>query len=167
MMRPKQRMCRRLSIWPLFIFLAIAAETRALAGTPSISLAAGSGAPGAQITLTVSLATNGTLPAAVQWDLIYTSTDLGPAGGTFYATGAAATAAGKQASCNTVFPGDVRCIVAGLNSTTISDGVLATLTFQISSTTANSSSQITFSGLTGTDASANPITVNGTGATVT
>ena len=140
----------------------------ALAGTPSISLSSGSGAPGANVTLSVTLASNGgTQPAGVQWDFLYSSADINPGSGTFYTTGAAANAAGKQTSCNVVSPGDVRCLVVGLNTNVMGDGVLATVTFQIASTTTQTSTPITFAGVSGTDASANSIAMTGTGATVT
>ena len=104
------------------------------AQTPSLFLSSGSGVPGASVTLSVSLNSNGgTAPAAVQWDFKYSTTDLSPASGTYYATGPAASAAGKSASCNAISAGDIRCIVAGISSTVIGNGVLATVTFQIAS----------------------------------
>ncbi len=91
----------------------------------------------------------GTLPAGVQSDLVYLPGDLTPAGTNFFTTGAAALAVGKQASCDIVAPGDVRCLIVGLDSSVIADGVLATVTFQILPGTMHTSSQVSFSGVLG------------------
>jgi uncharacterized protein (TIGR03437 family) len=134
---------------------------------PSISLSSASGAPGANVTMSVTLSSNsGTQPAALQWDLIYSPGDLTPAGTSFFSTGAAALAAGKLTSCGVAAPGDARCVVAGLDSTVIADGVLATVTFQISPSTTHTSSPVSFSGVEGADPRANSITMSGTGAIV-
>src|SRR5579864_3300856 len=166
-MKPKQVTCRGFWTKVLLIGLTVAEGTHAWA-VPSISLSSGSGSPGANVTMSITLSSNGgTQPSGVQWDLVYSSGDLAPAGTTFFTTGAAALAAGKQATCNLIAPGAVRCVVVGLNSTVIADGVLATVTFQISSGTTHSSSPISFSSLVGTDPSSNSITMTGTGATLT
>src|SRR5438309_1427754 len=103
--------------------LSVAAVSAAWSQTVSLSLSGASGAPGASVTVGVSLSSSGgAQPAAVQWDLLFVSSDLSPASGTFYATGVAALAAGKSASCNLVSPGDIRCIVAGINATAIGNG---------------------------------------------
>jgi hypothetical protein len=144
-------MCRQTLGKVLFLFIAALAVDRAMAQTASLGLSAASGAPGATVTLNVSLTTNGTLPAAVQWDILYSTSDLSPGTGTFYATGAAATLAGKLATCSTLAAGDIRCVVAGLNSTAIANGVLATVTLQIASTTTKTSTQVTLSNLAASD----------------
>ena len=89
----------------------------------------------------------------MQWDLIYSPGELTPAGTNFFTTGAAALAAGKLTSCNVVAPGDARCLVAGLDSNFIADGVLATVTFQILPSTTHTSSPVSFSGVEGADPS--------------
>src|SRR6266849_1522919 len=140
----------------------------AVAQTPSLSLSGGSGVPGANVTLSVSLNSNGgTQPASVQLDFSYSSADLVPASGTYYATGAAASAAGKSATCSTISPGDIRCIVAGINTTPIGNGVVATVTFQIAAGTTAQSSPVTLVGSSGADSSGNPLTITASGATVT
>jgi Cohesin domain/FG-GAP repeat len=140
----------------------------AVAQTPSLSLSGGSGAPGANVTLSVSLNANGgTQPSSVQWDFSYSSAVLGPASGTYYATGATASAAGKSATCNTISPGDIRCVVAGMNATPIGNGVVATVTFQIAAGTTATSSPVTLVGSLGSDSSGNRLTITASGATVT
>lgn len=161
-------MCSRSLPALLFFCITAAAVDRAAAQSASLSLSGGSGFPGSNVTLNISLTVNGTLPAAVQWDLLYSTADLNPEAGTFYASGAAATVVGKQATCGTLVPGDIRCIVAGLNSTAIGNGILAAVTLQIASTT-DTSTRVTLSNLVassgGSVAQAVPIT--GTGGTVT
>src|SRR5882762_2111379 len=143
------------------IILAVAVTAiPALAQSASLSLSSATGAPGGTVTLSVTLATHGVQIAGVQWDLLYTQSDLSPNGSSFYVTGGAATAAGKQTTCNIVSPGDVRCLVVGFNSTAINDGVLAGITLKISSSTTVYASQLTFSGVSGTDTSSNPQSVS-------
>jgi len=134
----------------------------------TLSVSGGSGAPGSTVALSISLSSSGsTQLAGVQWDLTYPSTVLSPAPGTYWARGTAATAAGKQASCNLVKPGDIRCLVTGFNSTSIQDGVLATVTLQISASTTSTSAQVNLTGTSGTDSSGSPITMTGSDASIT
>ena len=152
----------------LFFCITAAAVDRAAAQTASLSLSGGSGFPGSNVTLNVSLTIDGTLPAAVQWDLLYSTADLNPEAGTFYASGAAATLAGKQATCGTLVPGDIRCIVAGLNSTALGNGILAAVTLQIASTT-DTSTVVTLSNLAASSGGGvtQAVPITGTGATIT
>ena len=152
---PRSRMFRKFFTILLFLCITAVAIDRAAAQSASLLVSSGSGAPGGTVTLNISLTTNGTLPAALQWDLLYSPSDLSPEAGTFYATGAAAALAGKQATCGMPTSGDIRCIVAGLNTTAIADGVLATVTLQISSTT-DTSTQVTLSNLDASDGASTP-----------
>src|SRR5258708_34079657 len=96
--------------------LSVVAVGAAWSQAVSLSVSGGSGAPGTTVTLGVGLSSSGgAQPAGVQWDVLFVSSDLSPAAGTFYATRGAASAAGKSATCNLVSPGDIRCIVAGFN----------------------------------------------------
>ncbi len=135
--------------------------------TPSLSLSTASGAPGSTFTLNVSLATgNSTLPVSTQWDLTYSTSDLNLVTGTFYATGVAASGAGKSVNCNIISAGDVRCIVSGINTTAMGNGVLATLTFQIADTT-DTSTLVSMISSEASDANANPLSITDGNATVT
>ena len=134
----------------------------------ALSLSGGSGTPGATVTLDVSLTTgSGTAPSSVQWDLTYSSSDLSLVSGTYDANGAAGTAAGKLVDCNTMSAGVVRCIVSGINTTSIGSGVLATLTFQIASGTTDTSTTVSLMSPAASDANANALSITGSGATVT
>jgi hypothetical protein len=157
----------------LFLFVAPVLTNRVTlcrdsgaAQAGSLSLSSGSGAPGANVTLSVVFQSNGTLPAAMQWDLTYSSSDLIPAAGTFYTTGAAASSAGKSVTCRLVSPGDVRCLAFGMNTTAIASGGIATITFQIASTT-DTSVPVSLVNMAAADAGGNPVPVVGTGGTVT
>src|SRR6266404_2207197 len=130
MTRPRRSMYSSLCI--KVVLLSVVAVGAAWSQTVSLSLSGGSGAPGATVTVGVGLSsTGGALPTAVQWDLLFVPSDLSPVSGTYYATGGAALAAGKAATCNVVSPGDIRCIVAGFNTTAIGNGSLATVTLKI------------------------------------
>jgi hypothetical protein len=114
----------------------------ATAGT-TLAVSGAAGEPGANILLTISLDDTGaSLPSSVQWDLTYSPTDLALVPGPFYVTGQAAGAAGKVAICNNISPGDVRCLIAGLNTNGIGTGALASLAFHIAAGTTNSSSPV-------------------------
>ena len=108
----------------LFSWMIVAPE--ASAATPALSLSGASGAPGARVTFSVSLNSSGALPASIEWDMLYSTSDLSSVTGTYYATGAA----GKSATCNGISAGDIRWIVSGINTVAIGNGVLATVTFQ-------------------------------------
>ncbi len=166
MTRLMRVMCRQSWTRVLFLSIAAAVVDRAAAQMGALSLSSGSGAPGASVTLSLSFQANGTQPAAMQWDFTYSRTDLSPAAGTYFTTGGAASAAGKQVSCNAVSPGDVRCLAAGLNATAITNGVIATITFQIKSTT-DTSSPVSVTNVTGSDGLGNNVAIGGAGGTVT
>jgi cohesin domain-containing protein len=119
--------------------LALVACCGAFAQGVALSLASGSGSPGAAVTLNLSLnATGGNQPAALQWTLTYSSTDFSFIN---VAAGPVATAAGKSLSCNNAV-GSSTCVVWGLNSTAIANGVVAAVTLTLSGSTSNVSSSI-------------------------
>ena len=76
--------------------------------------------------------------AGLEWTLKYSTADITSA---TMAVGSAATAAGKQMSC-TSSAGSSTCLLWGINSTTISSGVVATVALTLSPTTQNTSSSI-------------------------
>ena len=139
----------------------------AAAQTPSLSLSGASGAPGATVNLNVSLSPGTGAPSAIQWDLTYATSDLTLETGTFYATGAAASGAGKSADCGSISAGNVRCIVAGLDTTAIGSGMLATLTFKIATGTTDTSTSVSVVSPEASDGNANALSITGSGATVT
>jgi hypothetical protein len=100
----------------------------------NVTLALGSGTvqPGGSVTVPLTLS-GGMQPAAVQWTLLYPSSILSVT----TADGPAAVAAGKNSTCASS-SGQTICIVAGLNLNTLSDGVIASVTFQVASSAAGS-----------------------------
>jgi uncharacterized protein (TIGR03437 family) len=78
----------------------------------------GTGVPG---NLVLSLGGGGTAPAGLQWTLVYSLSQISSIAA---AAGPAATAAGKTLSCNSV-PCLFTCVLAGLNTNTVSSGVVA------------------------------------------
>src|SRR5882724_3154719 len=165
MTRPKRVVYRATCI--KLTLMSIVAVSAAWSQTVSLSLSGGSGAPGASVTVGVALSSGaGALPAAVQWDLLYVPSDLSPVSDPYYATGSAASAAGKLATCNLVSPGDIRCIVAGFNTSAIGNGNIATVTLQIAAGTPSTSSVVSLSGLSASDASGGAISATGSGTTI-
>lgn len=150
----------------LFLFLCVAAVADRAAAQATLTLTGGSGTPGGTVTVGISLNTNGTQPAALQFDLTYPATDLSPGPGTYFATGAAASAAGKSASCSNPSAGDVRCIIAGFNTTAMAGGSVASVTFQIANTS-DPSALVNISGASASDGTGNNIPITGGSVSVT
>jgi|GEM_PF-3525795 len=90
----------------------------------TFSVGSGSGIAGGVVVIPITLTSSGGAQAtAVQWTLSYPADITGAV----FSAGIAATNAGKSIECN----GNL-CLVYGLNTTVISDGVVATATFRIS-----------------------------------
>jgi hypothetical protein len=156
----------RAAVWSAIFFSGSRAP--AVVQTPALSVSGVSGAPGATVVLSVALnSSSGTLPASIQWDLTYSSSDLSLVTGSYDAIGGAGSAAGKVADCNSISAGDVRCIVSAINTTAIQSGVLATLTFQIVAGTTDSSTPVSLVNVAASDGNANPLSITASGATVT
>jgi hypothetical protein len=128
----------------------------------AIGLSSGAAAAGSSITLNLSLSTATSLPAALQWTLAYSTADFGAA---TIAAGPATTSANKQLSCSSS-AGSATCILWGLNDTTVSTGVLATVSLPINHTT-DSSSQLQLASSAAADSSGSSLGTSATGGTVT
>lgn len=85
-------------------------------------------------TFPVSISTTRRPPGGIQFDLTFPAADVTSITA---ATGPAATAAGKSITCAapTGTTGTFRCLVAGLNTSTIANGVVANITVVVSKTT--------------------------------
>ncbi len=122
------------------VIFPFAVLTQAANSAVTLSLSSASGAKGRQILVNLSVASvAGQQPASLQWKFSYVPADLGfvVAG-----EGPSAVAAGKSISCGGA-SGAFTCIAAGINKNPIPDGVLATLLFSVSATTANPAPAIT------------------------
>src|SRR6202012_1687825 len=93
-------------------------------GQSSLALASSAGSKGAAVPLNLSLNVVGMGPAAFQWKLTYSSTDISSV---TVAAGPALTSAGKALACSTA-TGTIMCMAVGLNSTAIASGVVAVVT---------------------------------------
>ena len=90
----------------------------------TLSVGSGSGTPGSAVVVPITLTSLGGAQAAgLQWSLSYPSDITGAT----FTVGIAATNASKTIACN----GNT-CFVYGVNSTPISNGIVATVTLQIS-----------------------------------
>ena len=99
------------------------------AQSSSLSLSVNSISTAGFVSLNLSLTSIvASVPAALQWTLNYSSSDIV---GFTAIEGPAAMAAGKTVTCS-----GNRCLLWGLNTTAIPSGVVAVLTFQLSSTVA-------------------------------
>jgi hypothetical protein len=133
--------------------------------TVTLSLSSGSAPPGAVVTLNLSLSgSTGDPPAALQWTLAYSPIDFSS---TSVAAGPSASAAGKLVSCNNNVPGVSNCVLWGLNSSAISNGVVATVSLTVSPSTRSTASVIQLPNTGATDPAAASLSASGNGATVT
>ncbi len=139
-------------------FLAIIA-----ANSPAASLFVGTvpGSPGQTVTLNVALQTEGAQVSGLQFDISYDKSVLGVT----VAAGAASTAAGKQLSTNSLASG-IRVLIVGFNQTLMADGDVAILTIAIAASASGGTYPLIISGASGTDPSANPITITVTSGSV-
>ena len=145
--------------WKVVFTLLLAPAAASMAQTVTLSVSSANAAPGSTVSLNLSLSSSGTQPAALQWTLI-------PPTGVQSVTstiGAAASSAGKSISCaNNI------CVVSAINTTPISDGVVAVLSITLSAT-ASGSVPIQISGAVAASATGAylPVTVSGGTITVT
>lgn len=142
--------------------LAVLLSSLGVAQTAALSLSSGSGSPGNIVSLTLSLTGSGGQPAAVQWTLPYSATDISALS---FSAGAMATAAGKSISCNST-AGSPTCVVWGMNSNTIANGPLANITLTLSSSTKNSSTAISVTNAASATAGGLAMTTSATGTSV-
>lgn len=125
----------------------------------TLSLSSATSGPGGTVTLTLSIAsTGGDLPTQVQWVFSHTS-DVTLSG---VAIGAAATAASK-----TLSQAGNLCLVWGVNTTPIADGVLATAIFRVSAFPSGDSTTIDIDSIVVSDADANALTGVGVSGVIT
>lgn len=133
-------------------------------GQDALSLSSGSVVAGQTISLDLSLtapASGG--PAGLEWTYAYPATAFSSI---TVVAGPAAVAAGKSVSCSGG-SGFYTCMLFGLNSTTMSDGVVATATFTVSPAAAIGTSPIQILNSTGVTPSDTVVSVTATGGQVT
>ena len=141
------------------VFIAfIGCSEFALGQSVTLSVGSGSGIAGGSVVVPINLMSfGGGQAAAVQWSLSYSSDITGVT----FAIGPAATSAGKSIACNANL-----CLVYGLNATAISDGVVATVTLQISSNPSLQAIPIQITGVVAATPEADSISATGVPGTV-
>lgn len=129
----------------------------------TLGLSAASGSPGGAATMNLTLNGSGSQPAAVQWNLGYSTTDFSSVSVT---AGPAAIAASKVVSCSSA-SGVTTCVLWGSNPTPVANGVVASVSLGVSSSTTDTSSQVQLANATSADGSGMPVSTTGAGNVVT
>src|SRR5690349_1964 len=135
-----------------------------LAQDASLSLSPGSAVPGTTVPLDLSLAvTSADPPASLEWVISYSTSDFSAA---TVQAGPMAVAANKAVSCSSLTPGTLICVLYGLNTTPISNGVVATASLTLSSSTTATASAVQLSNGMGADAVGGALAVVTTGNSI-
>ncbi len=131
-------------------------------GQTSLTLTSGTVAPNRTTSLSLSVKSTGSnRPAALQWTFTYTASSVASIA---VSAGSAATAAGKTLQCVMV-PGAYSCLAVGMNSTAISDGVLAVLNLTLAASV--NSVLVGVGNASAVAPSGTSISASGSGATAT
>ena len=148
----------------LFVLFAVSVGNVANAQGISLAIGSAAAAPGTSTTLNLSMtATGGAQPDGVQWSLGYSVTDVSSIA---VSAGAAATGAGKSLACSNG-TGNVTCLLYGVNSAVIANGVIAQIAVTLASGTQSASSAIQISGAVAANGAGNAITTTGSSGALT
>lgn len=130
--------------------------------TVALTLGGGSTAPGASVSLPLSISNGGVSTAAVQWTLSYSPTDF--SSGTVN-VGPVTTSLNKNLTCNSPAAGRYDCVLWALDENALSDGVLAYLNLTTANTVSASPAIMLINSLASSPA-AQAVSVTATGATL-
>ena len=147
-------------VWRYWFLLVVpvAFAQSSIKVAPGTVVAGGTGY--ANISITSSSSTSE--PSSLEWTLTYSTSVISA----FKITaGGATTAAGKSLSCTTG-TGQVRCIVWGLNTNSIANGILASMSFAVSAT-APATSTLGLTGLTAVSGTGESIAATESAGTLT
>ena len=144
-----------------FLLMALITCGYCLAQGVALNLSSGSGTPGSAVVLNLSLDATSDLPESTQWTLNYSTADFTSA---TIAPGPAA--ANKSLTCNNS-AGTATCLVWGVNSTTIPNNVVASVTLALSSSTPDTSSSVRLTSGMSADSTGKEISTSVSGGTVT
>ena len=143
------------------LLLALVGNTTAFGQSDSLTFASGSAAPGGSVSLNLSLTSPaGSEPASLQWTFSYPASSVSAISVT---AGSAATAAGKATSC-AGSAGTYTCMLTGMNSSVIQNGVVAVANLTLSTTATSFSVGVT--NPQAASLSGYPITTTSTGGTI-
>jgi uncharacterized protein (TIGR03437 family) len=139
-------------------FLLLSLQTIGWGQSVTLSIASGSGTAGASVSLPINLTSSGGAQAAgLQWSFSYSSDITSVT----VVAGPSASNAGKTITCSAN-----SCLVLGFNNTAMSDGTVASATFQISPNPSATSIPIQISGVVASTAAGNSISGSGSSGTV-
>ena len=128
-------------------------QTIALGQNVVLSIGSGSATPGGTVTVPITLTSSGgAQTTGLQWTFSYSSDIMSVA----VVAGASTTNAGKALSCS-----GNNCLAAGINSTVIADGTVATATFQIAANPSTNPIPIQLTNVVATTADGNSIPSGG------
>jgi hypothetical protein len=96
-------------------------------------------ARGSSVTLPLEFRANGSPAAGVMWTLGYSEAQFASV---TIDTGSSATGAQKSIQCSDTGTGRITCVAWGLNTNSIPDGQLASITFQVSNTAQGTSAPV-------------------------
>ena len=142
----------------LSTLILLGLQTIALGQSIVLSLGSGSGTAGGTVTVPITVAsTGGAQTTGLEWTFSYSS-DIK---GVTVVQGAATSNAGKSLSCS-----GNNCLVAGINSTVIADGTVASATFQIAANPSSNPISIQLTSVVATTAGATSIPSGGGSGTI-
>ena len=157
--RPLHSFVQRLSF---FVVLVVSLHCVALGQTMGLFVGSGTAAPGSSISLSLSMTGSaGGGPDGLQWTTVYSPADISSITVT---PGPAAVLAGKTVACSNR-TGSLTCLLYGLNTPIIRNGVVAQLVVDLSPSTTSTSTTIQITGTVAASlaGSAIPITGSATG----
>lgn len=117
----------------------INATNPGIVSTISFSIASGAADAAGNVSLTLSASTNRLAPLGYQFQLNFIAADVTSIS---VIEGPTATAASKTAQCNTPTAGKLTCLVTGLNTKQVNNGVFAKITAVVNKTTTLSLSNV-------------------------
>src|SRR6185295_11556907 len=148
------RVSRELSIGALLLSIQVLGFGQSL----TLGVGSDSGTAGTTIRLPITLASLGGAQASgVQWSFDYSSDITSVT----VAPGPSATNAGKSIICSAN-----RCLVWGFNNTVMSDGVVATATFQVASSPTTATIEVRISGVAASTTNGDSIPASGNTGTI-
>jgi hypothetical protein len=145
--------------------LALMASGTLLAQQVTLSIGSGSAARATSVTIPIIMSSSaGAQPAAFQWTMGYSSSDISSVSVT---AGSSATSAGKNVTCNSSSTATT-CIASGLNMNTISGGTVANATFTIAAGAVDTTVPVQITGVMATDmVGTTSFSTSGTGGILT
>lgn len=143
--------------------IALLAAHGAAFGQIALGLSSASAAPGSTVTLNVSLSSAaGSAPAGLQWTFTYSDALVATVSAQ---AGPAAVSAGKSISCSGA-PGAYQCLIWGMNTSPIPNGVVATITLGVSGA-ASGTAALQLDSAVGASAAGSSVPATATGGALT